>query len=151
MKKMIISAVVVILALGVFTGAAAAQGNQPPGTGQGTLHEYMEQALADKLGLTLDQLEEQYAAGVPLAQIALDNGVAEIDLPTYMQEVRTAALKAAVADRVITQEQADRMLQRMMTRNFNGSNGTGTCPMGGMRGQEGGFGMRGYRTPQVNP
>jgi hypothetical protein len=151
MKKIVLVFVVTVLALGLFTGVAAAQGNQPPLDARGPMHEYVEQALADKLGLTLEKVEAQFDAGKTLAQIALDNGIAQADLPVFMQEVHKAAFAAAVADGVLTQAQADLMLQRMFQRGYGLGNGTGICPMGGGRGQSGGMGMRGFRSPQTNP
>ncbi len=155
MKKIALSVVLALLTLGLLTGVAAAQGNQPPRESLGVMHEYIEQALADKLGLTLEEVEAQFEAGATLWQIALDNGVAEEDLFTFMQEVHAAAFEAAVADGALTQAQADWMLQRMAQRGY----GAGTCPTGGTRPQDGtgyglgrGMGMHngGYRW-QTNP
>jgi hypothetical protein len=158
MKKIVLAFVVAVLALGLFTGVAAAQGNQPLHPAKGMMHDYVEQALADKLGLTLKQIETQFDAGKSLAQIALDNGVTQTDLPVFMQEVHKTAIAAAVADGVITQAQADLMLQRMANHAYGLGNGagTGTCPMGGRGGRGGGLGtgrgmMGGFRTPQSNP
>jgi hypothetical protein len=127
----------------------------------GTLHEYMEEALADKLNLPLATVESEFDSGKTLGQIALDHGVTQADLPAFMQEVRAAALKAAVADGVITQAQADWMLQRGGRGMMNGGTGygmrnggagycTGTGPQGGMMGQ-GGMMQRGGRWQQTNP
>ncbi len=44
-------------------------------------------------------------------QIALDNGIAEDEVASFLTEVHTAAFDRAVADGVITREQADFMLQ----------------------------------------
>ncbi len=71
----------------------------------------MEKALAEKLGIPLATVEAQFDAGKTLYQIALDNGIAQADLPAFMLEVRSKAIKAALADGVITQAQADRMLK----------------------------------------
>ncbi len=138
MKKIALSVVLALLALGLFTGAAAAQGNQPPRETRGVMHEYIERALADKLGLTLEEVETRFDAGATLWQIAIDNGIAEANLPAFMLEVHQAAFAAAVADGALTQEQADWMLQRMSQRGY----GAGVCPMGGTRPQDGtGYGF----------
>ena len=108
MKKLIVAALIVVLATGVFAGVASAQTSQQQ---TGTLHEYMEKALAEKLGLPLATVEAQFDAGKTLYQIALDNGIAQADFPAFMLDVRTKAINAALADGVITQAQADRMLQ----------------------------------------
>lgn len=126
MKRILLSIFLVLLALGVFTGVASAQGNWPPSQGRGLMHEYIEQALADKLGLPVAEVEAQFEAGKTLWQIALDNGVTEEDLPAFVQEVHEAAFAAAVADGVITQTQATRMLRQMARYGY----GIGHCPMG---------------------
>jgi hypothetical protein len=147
MKKTLISILIVVAALAVFTTSAVfAQGQQPPaqpgagrgmplapdasagvGGGYGLVHDYVEKALATKLGLTEKQVEDQLAAGKTMAQIALDNGILQENLPAFMNEVHSAAFDKVVADGVITREQADLMLQRMATmQQYN--LGTGNCP-----------------------
>ncbi len=126
MKRIAFSVFLALLALGILAGTASAQGNKPPFEGRGLLHEYIEQALADKLGLSLAEVEAQFEAGKTLWQIALDNGIAEADLPVFVREVHEAAFAAAVADGVITQAQADWMLQRMARYGY----GIGHCLMG---------------------
>lgn len=108
MKKTMLAVVVALLALGIFTGVASAS-TLPTTTG--LLHEYMEAAVADKLGIPLAEVEVAFDAGTTLYQFALDNGIAEADLPAFMLEVRSAAVEAALADGVITDAQADRMLR----------------------------------------
>jgi hypothetical protein len=120
MKKAIFAALLVVLALGAFTGVAGAQTIQPK---TGLLHDSMEKALAEKLGVPLATIEAQVDAGKLLYQIALDNGIAQAHLSAVMLEVRTIAINAALADGVITQVQADRMLQV-------GGRGMGSVGMG---------------------
>ena len=150
MKKTMIAVLVVMLALGVFTGIARAQSTQQT---TGLLHEYMEKALAEKLGIPLATVETRHDAGTTLYQIALDNGIAEADMPAFMLEVRTTAINAALADGVITQAQADRMLQArgfgMGRGMMRGGMGSGTCNGTGIRM---GTGMHaGGRWQQVSP
>lgn len=156
MKKIMFAVLIVVLALGVFAGVASAQTNQQ---NTGLLHDYIEKALAEKLGISLTTVEAQFDAGKTLYQIALDNKIAQADLPALMLEVRTAAIKAAVADGVITQAQADRMLksagygmgmgQGMGQAMRRGGPGAGTC---GGTGIPVGTGMqRGGRWQPVNP
>jgi hypothetical protein len=134
MKKTIFAVLLVLLALGTLTGVAGAQASQE---NMGVLHEYMEKALADKLGITLSAVETQFDGGKPLYQIALDNGIAQADLPAFMLEVRSTAIQAALADGVITQAQADRMLRAGSRGMMRGTgSGTGSCrgtgvPVGG--------------------
>ena len=170
MKKTLLIVALVVLALGALgIGVVAAQGGQPPVNsygygmmgggrgGYGPMHDYVEQALADKLGLTEAQIEEALASGKTMYQIALDNGIAEADVPAFMTEVHQAAFDKAVANGVLSKDQADWMLQRMQGMYANGY-GTGNCPMGGARPQDGtgfrgGFGpggmMGGGRWQQV--
>jgi hypothetical protein len=131
MKKTLLIVALLVLALGVLgVGVAFAQGGRPPvgPNGYGWMHDYVEQALAAKLGLTEKQVEDQFAAGKPMYQIALDNGIKQADLATFMTEVHKEALAKAVKDGAITQQQADWMLQRMQTMYQNGY-GPGNCPM----------------------
>lgn len=145
MKKTLLIVGLIVLALGVLgVGVAFAQGGQPPFPGMmmgqggyGWMHDYVEQALAAKLGLTEEQVEEQLAAGTPMYQIALDNGIQQEDLAAFMNDVHKEAFDTAVAAGVITQERADWMLQRMQNVFQNGY-GPGNCPM--HNGQGGQFG-----------
>jgi hypothetical protein len=144
MKKLLVASLLVLLALGLFAGTAAAA---PLAKEQvGPIHEYMEEALAEKLNLPLATVESEFDSGKTLAQIALDHGIAQADLPAFMQAVRALALQNAVADGVITQAQADRMLQRGMGGfgygMMNGSGGTGYGMMNGGTG----YGMMGTGT-----
>jgi Spy/CpxP family protein refolding chaperone len=153
MKKTLLIVALVVLALGALgVGVVAAQGQNPPTPGfgydmmggyggYGWMHDYVEQALAAKLGLTESQVEDALANGKTIYQIALDNGIAEADLPTFMTDVHQMAFDKAVADGVLTQEQADWMLQHMQGMYGNGY-GFGNCPMGGVRPQDG-TGFRG--------
>ena len=143
MKKTILIAGLVVMALVVLgAGVASAQGPTPytgngpmVQNGGGWMHNYVEQALAAKLGLTEEQVEDELAAGKPMYQIALDNGIPQEALTDFMNGVHQDAFAAAVKDGVVTQEQADWMLQRMQSR---GGFGMGNCPM--QNGQGGGYG-----------
>jgi len=112
--------------------------------GYGFMHDSVEEALAEKLGLTEEQVEDALANGTTMYQLALDNGVAEADLPAFMNEVHQAAFDKAVADGVMTQEQADWMLEHMQGMVTNGY-GFGDCPMNGEYPQDG-TGFRGGMT-----
>jgi opacity protein-like surface antigen len=154
MKKTLLIVALVVLALGALgVGVVVAQGQNPPTPGSGYgmmgggyggygwMHDYVEQALAAKLGLTEKQVEDALASGATMYQIALDNGIAEADLPNFMADVHQAAFDQAVADGVLSQEQADWMGSRGFGRGgmtlapgaSAGVNGYGygnsTCPM----------------------
>lgn len=79
----------------------------------GPLHEYMITALAEAFGLTPEELTAAHAEGKTLWAIAQEQGKTFDEFKTLMLEARAKALEAAVADGVISQEQADWMLDRM--------------------------------------
>lgn len=163
MKKTIFVMLALVLALGTLgLGVAFAQTEEPPadetptapffGRGgmhgmaaDGALHTYKLAAFAEKIGLSVDEVTALVEAGTRPHEIALDNGIAEADLPTFMQEVHQAALEAAVADGALTQEQADLMLERMQSRGMRGDGlRDGSCNPDGERPADGsGFGGRG--------
>jgi hypothetical protein len=161
MKKTLLIVTLAVMALGALgVGVVAAQGQNPPVPGfgysmmggyggYGWMHDYVEQALAAKLGLTEAQVEDALASGRTMYQIALDNGIAETDLPTFLTGVHQAAFDKAVADGVLTQEQADWMLQHMQGMYGNGF-GLGDCPMDGARPQDGTGFRGGYGSGQGN-
>jgi hypothetical protein len=139
MKKTLWIVILVILALGALgVGVVAAQGGTPPYgqrgvvDGVGPMHDYMEQAMADAVGLSLDEFEARHDAGETFYQIALAQGFSAEEIPALMQDARAEALDAAAAAGVITQDQADWMNSRGFGRggmmNGNGT-GTGECPM----------------------
>jgi hypothetical protein len=125
----------------LYTAVAAAQSGQAQ---LGYLHDSMEKALAEKLNLPLATVETEFNAGKTMPQIALGHGIAQADLNAFMLEVRTRALEVALADGVITQAQADRMLQsggrgngtRMLAAGSGTCAGTGV-PVGGSMMQRG--------------
>ena len=114
MKKTILIIGLVVLALGIFSvGVALAQDAQPPvgrGSmtlapgasagvgGYGAMHYYVEEALADKLGITEADVENALASGKTMYQIALDNGVKEAVVAAFLTEVHITAFDKAVAD-----------------------------------------------------
>ncbi len=86
-----------------------------PGPGRGILAEYRDlihERLAAELGISVEELEAAIAEGKSLFTLADENEVDLADLKEAMTEARAEALEQAVADGVITQEQADWMLER---------------------------------------
>lgn len=160
MKKTLLIVMIAVLALGAFgVGAVSAQGGNPPANpygygrgpvmgggrgGYGPMRDYVEKALASKLGLTEAQVEQELTTK-PMYQVALDHGVQQADLAAFMADIHKTASAAAVKDGVITQAQADAMLQRMAQTGFN----FGNCTMGGGYGR--GAGMMGGRWQNQNP
>jgi hypothetical protein len=154
MKKTVFAGLLVVAALAVLgAGVAVAQTPQPPspgngagmgpGIGRGPLHEYMVKAMADALGISTSEFEARHDAGQSAYQIALDLGLSADKIPTLLSAARSKALDAAVADKAITQAQADWMKSR--------GPGMGQGPCDGT-GQHLGAGMgRGWRFQQANP
>jgi hypothetical protein len=107
------------------------------GAGQGTygpMHTYMVAALAEKLDLTVDELQAKIDAGERPYDIAKAAGMTDAQIQDLMEQAHDEALKAAVAAGVLTQEQADWMDQHMeqMWQNGDGPGRSGSCPrMGG--------------------
>ncbi len=168
-KFLVISAVAIlaILVLGV-SGFAYAQAQTPPppdypnygpgmmgrwggrGFGQGMMggwgqggygpmHEYMEDAFAEALNLTHEELEAKLADGETMWSIAQAQGLSDEEIADLMVNARTKALELAVADGVLTKEQADWMTQRMQEMQSAGF-GPGYCH--GFSGQGRGSGWR---------
>lgn len=98
------------------------------------MHEYMEEAMAEKLGMTEEELENELASGKTMGQVAEERGFTQDEFLSMMREARSLALDKMVADGVITQAQADWMKNH---GNFMAGNG---CPMGGF-GWNGGRGQ----------
>ena len=121
---------------GGMMGGSAAQ------NGYGPMHEYMQKALAEKLGLTVEELQAKYAEGLTFWQIAEEQGLTVEQAQQAMIDARGEALDQMVADGAITQEQADWMRNRTGQGQIpggcmGGRNGSGTV---GPRGRMGGRG-----------
>ncbi len=150
MKKTMIATLVALMILGVASTAAFAQSADPVayhrGGGRGPfgggnpdhpLHPYMVDALAAALKMEAAEVEAALAEGKTGYDIALEAGIAEADIPDLLQTAHETALSEAVQAGVLTQAQADWMLQRMAQRGY----GNGDCTQGGTRPQ-GGAGMK---------
>ena len=92
--------------------------------GDGLLHDVMVAAFAEKIGLTVEEINTKLEAGETMWTIAEAQGIAAADFPQLITDVHTAALEKAVADGTITQAQADAMKAR---REARGGFGVG-CP-----------------------
>jgi hypothetical protein len=72
----------------------------------------MHAAIADALGMSLDEFEAAIAAGETPATLALELGIDMNVIQEAMDAAHEAALEQAVADGLITQEQADWILSQ---------------------------------------
>jgi hypothetical protein len=106
-------------------GRRGMMGAQYTGTQTGWLHDEMIAAYAEKLGISVDDLNARLAGGETMAQIAYSTGLTVEEFQTLMVDARSQALDQAVLNGDITQEQADWMKLR------------GAGMMGGSRGMRG--------------
>lgn len=133
-RNLIYALILAALALVAFGAGSALAQEQPPyagmmmgGRGTGWMHDLVEKALAEKLGITEQQIEEAFAAGKGSYQIVQDAGTPASDIPSLLAAVHKDAIQSAVKAGYLTQAQADRMLQRMQAGRSNGT--PGNCPM----------------------
>lgn len=121
------------------TGRGGMQGQQ----GSGLLHDYMLAGFADAFGIDVTELEARHDAGETMYDVATTLGYTQEQFTELMVTVRTDAINQALADGVITQDQADWMLSRLAQRSeagFGTGACTGNCQMGGRGARGGGFG-----------
>ncbi len=117
-------------------GMMARQGGQIGQTGQAApIHDEMVAAMADKLGLSSEELDTRLDGGETMMQIAAEKGWTIQQFFTTMGEARTTAVDKALAAGKITQEQADWLKQMQpgqMGRRGGGRMGggqwNGGCP-----------------------
>jgi hypothetical protein len=149
MKKTIFAVLLAGLALAAFAGTAAAQGPRPPREAAGPLHTYLVSALAERLGLSTEQVESDLLDGKTMYDLALEAGIPSAEIPLLLQEVHQAALEQAVEAGVIDPQQAEWMATHMSLRmqgdGLQGSCATGAGRAAGRMGQ----GMHGRQL--VNP
>ena len=114
-------------------GMMGAQGGTCPVTGEargtGAMHDLMVSAFAGQLGITPEELQAELDAGKTMYQVALDKGLTQEQFVELKQTSRAAALDEAVAQGLLTQEQADLMKQRGSGMMGNGTGMGGNCPM----------------------
>jgi hypothetical protein len=91
--------------------------------GTGAMHDYMEEVVAARLGVSLEELESLHAEGKTFWQIAEEKGLAVEDARQLMLDARSEALDAMLEDDVISQEQADWMKTRMSGGRMGGFGG----------------------------
>jgi uncharacterized protein DUF2680 len=87
------------------------------------MHESVEEAQASALGMTDAELHAAILSGKTIRDLVEEKGIAPEDFRTTMQTARKDAIQQAVEKGLITQEQADRILQRMDQRPHDGKHG----------------------------
>jgi len=119
-------------------GAGQRGSGMNAGGDMGLLEDYMHPAIADAFGLTVDELDALHEDGVTLWQYAEGQGLTSEEFRPLMQAASATAINNAVADGVITQEQADFKLARMHNFGAGGYSGAGKRNQG-KAGGRGGF------------
>lgn len=117
----------------------------------GPMHEVMISSMAEALGLDAADLEARLEAGETMYAIAASLGFSSEEISELLGDAREQAIQQAVADGLLTAEQAEWMLSRMQGMGAGGYGfASGNCdgtgqPVGrGMGSQRGhGAGMRG--------
>jgi len=138
MKRNILLALVAALTISlVATGAAFAQGRGPGGSGaytgtslnmEVTLSNYMPAAMADVLGMNVNDVNAQLASGETFYTIALAQGYTADQLSALMSSVRAKAIELATAVGTISADQSSFLLGSQYGGNSRG-NGAGTASM----------------------
>jgi len=80
---------------------------------EGPMHEAMVAAVADALGLTPEEIEARHDAGETLWDIAAAQGLSDEEIQDLMLSTHDIALEQAVAEGLLTAEQAEWMVARM--------------------------------------
>jgi len=108
--------------------------------GQNGMHEQVWTAIAQKLGLTYAELNTAVQKGQTVAELAQAKGVSLDELKTAALDAMRTSFADLVEQGVMTQEQADWMLDRMDDMPmFNFEQGFGPGMMGGRGGMHGGW------------
>jgi hypothetical protein len=117
-------------------GGNGSQGSTGTGTGvpveqninlDGILSEWIETNLAAALGISPEELTARLDAGETFSEIALSLGFDSTVISDMLTQARLDALAQAVAEGLITQEQADWLASRGSTTSGTGyGNGAGT-------------------------
>lgn len=105
-------------------------GNQAAGNQDGILHDAMITVFAEKLGLSVNDLNARLANGETMAQIAASKGLTADEFTTVMTDARNQAIDQAVKEGTLTQAQADWMKQRGAGQMMGGARGMRGAGMG---------------------
>lgn len=123
-----------------YYGPQMGRGYYGPGMGGGWMAEYqtdyrdeMHAAIAEALGLSVEEFDSALAEGQTMREIAEAQGIDPEDVWEAMREPREAIIAQAVEDGVITQEEADWMLERIGGRDWSDWGGSPPCHGRGFR------------------
>jgi len=111
----------------VFALAGVAFAHGPQGGYQGD-GAFCSDTVSELLGLTPEEIQAQRYEGKSLVEIAQAQGVSEDALVVAIMVVKEAAIEQKVEDGILTQEQADLMLQQMEQRTYEAVNRTTLGP-----------------------
>jgi len=105
------------------------------GGGMGPGYATAQQAIADTLGLTTEQLQQERAAGKTVAELAQEKGLALEQIQNAVRTAREATVEDALAAGKMTQERAQVMLQQMEENQARAGecDGTGNGPRAGQQ------------------
>ncbi|MCE5208590.1 MAG: YckD family protein [Chloroflexi bacterium] len=93
--------------------------------GSGLLHDEILPIIAEKLGITVDELNTRLAEGETMSQIAYSLGWTYDDFRTLMLDARSQAIEQLVEEGTLTQEQADWISERGAGQMMGGRRGMG--------------------------
>lgn len=111
----------------------------PPAGWMFDYHDEREQAVADALNITVDELEAARAEGLTPIDIAQEQGLDLDEVHEALEAAHQEIIEQAVADGVLTEEQAERLSE--FGPGFGGRGGRGGRGRpGGCGGMDGAFG-----------
>jgi hypothetical protein len=121
-------------------GPGGQGGSGGPGDGTGDMHDYIVDAQAEALGITVDEFLARREAGETLYDIATSLGLDLDQLTEVLTQARNQAMEQAYGDGLMTQEQYEFWLNNGGMGRMGGGQG-GRGGQGGTGGQgSGGFG-----------
>jgi lambda repressor-like predicted transcriptional regulator len=76
-------------------------------------HDQIQEAVAEALGISVEELEAAHDEGKTLRDLAEEQGVELADVQAALEAAHLEAVEQAVADGVISEEMAERIIERM--------------------------------------
>lgn len=90
-------------------GMMGGKGTMVPSNGSAGIQEYMNEALAEKLGMSADDITSAFKDGQTVLDLAADKDMTVKEFITMQEEVHILAIDKAFEAGVISQNQADWM------------------------------------------